>query len=93
MSENLRPQKRSFTIRGHRTSLSLEETFWNALKHAAEQDDIAVAALVTKIDEGRGRVGLSSAIRVYLFDRYSGREFRRSDEETTREPAPSPDTA
>ncbi|MGH1418563.1 MAG: ribbon-helix-helix domain-containing protein [Hyphomicrobiaceae bacterium] len=70
MSENLRPQKRSFSIRGHRTSLSLETTFWNALNRAAQEDGIAVAALVTRIDANRGRVGLSSAIRVYLFDRF-----------------------
>ncbi len=70
MSETLRPQKRSFSIRGHRTSLSLEPTFWDALHRAAHDDGIPVAALVTRIDADRGRVGLSCAIRVYLFDRY-----------------------
>ena len=66
----LRPQKRSFSIRGHRTSLSLETTFWDALQRAAKHDDVSVAALVTQIDADRGRVGLSSAVRVYLFNRF-----------------------
>ena len=61
-------QKRSLTIAGHRTSISLEPVFWNALRKAAEEEARPLAALVTDIDEARG-INLSSAIRVWLFER------------------------
>ena len=66
------PVKRSLTIRGHRTSISLEAPFWAALQGAAAREGISLAALVTRIDEARGRSGLSSAIRVYLLERMTG---------------------
>lgn len=58
--------KRSLSIAGHRTSISLEETFWSALKRLAEQKSMSIAALVATIDEGRREANLSSAIRVYI---------------------------
>lgn len=58
--------KRSLTIAGHRTSLSLETEFWEALVAAAAKRRMAVAQLVAEIDAGRGGRNLSSAIRVYL---------------------------
>jgi predicted DNA-binding ribbon-helix-helix protein len=58
--------KRSITIHGHRTSLSLEPEFWSALQRAAKRDGKSVAALITMIDDQRGDRNLSSAIRVYL---------------------------
>ena len=58
-------RKRSVTLAGHRTSLSLEEAFWIALKDAARQEHVSINALVERID--RERTGnLSSAVRVYL---------------------------
>lgn len=63
-----RPVKRSFSIRGHQTSISLEAPFWDALKEAADREDLSLAALVTRIDEGRGASGLSSAVRVFILD-------------------------
>ena len=66
-------RKRSLTIAGHRTSISLEEAFWSALKEAAQARDMSVAALVAEIDGKRGETGLSSAIRVFLLDRYRRR--------------------
>jgi predicted DNA-binding ribbon-helix-helix protein len=62
----LRPVKRSFSIRGHRTSVSLEEPFWQALKEAAARDHLSLAALIARIDESRGDAGLSSAVRVWI---------------------------
>ncbi|MBV7255765.1 ribbon-helix-helix domain-containing protein [Pacificimonas sp. WHA3] len=62
------PQKRSLTIAGHRTSISLEPVFWQALHDAAREKDISLAALVSDIDEARS-TPLSSAIRVWLFQR------------------------
>jgi predicted DNA-binding ribbon-helix-helix protein len=63
-----RPVKRSFSIRGHRTSISLEEPFWEALKEAAARERISLAALIARIDERRGTAGLSSAVRVWILD-------------------------
>jgi len=64
----VRPVKRSFTIAGHRTSVSLEEAFWAALKEAAAAEQRSVASLVEHIDGGRGEAGLSSAIRVWVLN-------------------------
>ena len=61
--------KRSLTIAGHRTSLSLEPEFWDALKQAANQDKKSLAALVGEIDVGREGRNLSSAIRVWVLSR------------------------
>lgn len=60
--------KRSVTIAGHRTSISLEPVFWDALVKAASADGVSLNGLVTTIDEAR-TTNLSSAIRVWLFDR------------------------
>ncbi|HCD50551.1 MAG TPA: aryl-sulfate sulfotransferase [Alphaproteobacteria bacterium] len=64
--------KRSVSIRGHRTSISLEPLFWETLKEMAEEREVSVSALITEIDASRSRAmatgpvdgGLSSAIRV-----------------------------
>jgi predicted DNA-binding ribbon-helix-helix protein len=58
--------KRSLTIAGHRTSLSLEPEFWDALQRQAAKRGVSIAALVTEIDQSRGQRNLSSAIRVWL---------------------------
>lgn len=64
-----RPVKRSFSIDGHRTSISLEAAFWEALKDAAAEDRVPLAGLVALIDKDRGTAGLSSAVRVWLLKR------------------------
>ena len=58
-------QKRSLTIQGHRTSISLEEPFWVALNDIAKIRQESVASLVQMIDKERVG-GLSSAIRVFI---------------------------
>ena len=58
-------QKRSLTIRGHRTSISLEEPFWIALNDIAKARQQSVASLVQMIDKERIG-GLSSAIRTFI---------------------------
>lgn len=63
-----RPVKRSFTIKGHRTSISLEAPFWQALRQAAAAEQIPLATLVAAIDAERGAAGLSSAVRVWVLD-------------------------
>ncbi len=58
--------KRSLAIAGHRTSISLEEAFWQGLRQLARQRNLSIAALVAEIDAGRGEANLSSAIRVFV---------------------------
>jgi predicted DNA-binding ribbon-helix-helix protein len=58
--------KRSLTIAGHRTSISLEPEFWAALTKRAKTEDKSLSVLVGEIDSARGDRNLSSAIRVYL---------------------------
>ena len=63
MSEKLR--RRSVTIAGHRTSVSLEDPFWDQLKKLAAERDISIANLVAEVDKGR-ETNLSSALRVFV---------------------------
>jgi predicted DNA-binding ribbon-helix-helix protein len=65
-----RPVKRSFAIKGHLTSISLEAPFWDALREVAARERLPVAALVARIDAERGDAGLSSAVRVWLLAYY-----------------------
>ncbi|MGA2044073.1 MAG: ribbon-helix-helix domain-containing protein [Roseiarcus sp.] len=60
--------KRSLVIAGHRTSISLEDAFWRALKALAARRAQSVNTLVAEIDARRGRANLSSAIRVFMFE-------------------------
>ena len=61
--------KKSITIKKHRTSLSLEKEFWDALKIIAKEKKCSIENLVTKIDSER-KVTLASSIRVYLLKFY-----------------------
>jgi predicted DNA-binding ribbon-helix-helix protein len=62
-------RKRSVTIRGHRTSYSLEEAFQNELEEIAAARSTPLAALVAEIDEARPRdTNLSSALRLFVLD-------------------------
>ena len=58
-------KKRSFSLSGHRTSVALEAEFWAVIDQSAQQDGIAMAALVGKIDAGRGEHPLASALRLF----------------------------
>lgn len=57
-------KKRSITIAGHRTSITLEDIFWQVLKDVAKRDGISRQTLIEKIDETRSG-SLSSALRVF----------------------------
>lgn len=60
--------KRSLTIAGHRTSVSLEEPFWRLLQRFAEREGKSVAAVVEEIDRARRGTNLSSAIRLHILE-------------------------
>lgn len=68
-----RDLKRSVSIRGHRTSLSLESEFWDALQKLARMDGKSVSALIAEIDDARRGRNLSSAIRVFVLQRIQAR--------------------
>lgn len=70
MTASLR--KRSVNLAGHATSLALEPEFWAVLDAAASRDDISLAALIGRIDEGRGDRPLASACRVFALARSLG---------------------
>ncbi|MEM0937752.1 MAG: ribbon-helix-helix domain-containing protein [Pseudomonadota bacterium] len=66
-----RPRKRSLTLAGHRTSVSLEDEFWRAFRELAAERSVSPAELATEIDRARGvETGLATAIRLYVLERY-----------------------
>ena len=77
--------KHSLSIRGHRTSISLEQPFWDELQKIARRQGLSVSALVTCIDADRSQKprsgrplaplhGLSSAVRVFILNDVLGRK-------------------
>jgi predicted DNA-binding ribbon-helix-helix protein len=62
--------KRSIVIAGHKTSVSLEDAFWEGLKEVAEDRDSTLSDLVAAIDSERQHGNLSSAIRLFVLDFY-----------------------
>ena len=62
--------KRSIVIKGHKTSVSLEDAFWSALKDIAQQRNMTLSQLIGAIDRERGEGNLSSAIRLYVLGWY-----------------------
>ena len=75
-----RPVKRSVTIAGHETSVSLEPMFWLELEQAAKRQGKPMSALIAEIDalrlESRPAPNLTSALRQWLFER----AFRRAED-------------
>ena len=62
--------KQSIALGGHKTSISLEASFWVGLKEIAAREGVSVPALVTRIDTDRQHDNLSSAVRLYVLDHY-----------------------
>jgi len=74
--------KRSVVIDGHKTSVSLEEPFWTAVREMAEAEQLGVSGLLRQIDLQRRHANLSSAIRVYVLEQMRARAAaaeRRAD--------------
>ncbi|WP_138471801.1 ribbon-helix-helix domain-containing protein [Poseidonocella sp. HB161398] len=69
-----RPKKRSLALKGHRTSVSLEDDFWEAFQEIAAERQQSIRALAEEIDEKRGdRMGLASALRLFVLQYYRER--------------------
>jgi predicted DNA-binding ribbon-helix-helix protein len=62
--------KRSIVIAGHKTSVSLEDDFWNALKEIKRSNNMTLSSLVADIDVRRLHANLSSAIRIFVLQHY-----------------------
>ena len=62
--------KRSTVVAGHKTSVTLEDAFWNGLKEIASGRNITLSDLVTAVDSERRQGNLSSAIRLFVLDFY-----------------------
>ena len=65
--------KRSIVIAGHKTSVSLEDAFWKALKEIAFARHTTLSDLVATIDSGRQHRNLSSALRLFVLEFYRSR--------------------
>jgi predicted DNA-binding ribbon-helix-helix protein len=77
---SLKPKKRSLTLRGHQTSVSLEDRFWRAFCDISAEKNIAINALAAEIDTSRDLdAGLASAMRDYVLDYYMEKVVILSD--------------
>ena len=65
--------KRSIVLNGHKTSVSLENEFWEGLRQIADTQKSKVSAMVQRIDRERTNRNLSSAIRIYVFNHFRER--------------------
>lgn len=71
-----RPAKRSLTLHGHRTSVSLEDEFWQAFQQIAAAQGLPISTLAAQIDDARTTdIGLATAIRLHVL-----RHFRAAAE-------------
>lgn len=75
MYEYQRPKKHSLTLKGHRTSVSLEDAFWDAFKNIAAEKLLPINVLAAQIDKQRGvDTGLASAIRLFVLRSYQAHD-------------------
>ena len=65
--------KRSVVVAGHKTSVSLEEAFWNGLKEISKLRDMTLSELIDEINGNRPEGNLSSAIRLFVLDYFKSR--------------------
>jgi predicted DNA-binding ribbon-helix-helix protein len=71
--------KRSIVIANHKTSVSLEDAFWNGLKEIAASRNMPLSDLVSSIDSQRQHGNLSSAIRLFELDHYRSKAVKSDD--------------
>jgi predicted DNA-binding ribbon-helix-helix protein len=71
--------KRSVVVSGHKTSVSVEDAFWNSAKEIAASGKMSMSDLLTAIDSGRHHGNLSSAIRLFVLNFYREQLLQRPD--------------
>src|SRR3954465_13326459 len=76
--------KRSIVVAGHKTSVSLEEAFWNGMKEISGRRNMALSELVGEIDGNRQQGNLSSAIRLFVLDYFRTRAIPTAAPEGAR---------
>lgn len=73
---NIKREKRSLSLYGHRTSVALETPFWAVLDHTAKTEDISLAGLLCELDDARiaakSELGLAAYLRVWAMLRLQG---------------------
>ena len=72
--------KRSIVIDGHKTSVSLEDQFWNSLKEIARAQGATVSKVIAKVDDTRQQANLSSALRLFVLDQVQANAQRAHTE-------------
>src|SRR5258707_10879110 len=77
--------KRSIVIAGHKTSVSLEDAFWQGLKQIAAGRNLTLSDLGASIDHDRRQGNLSSAIRLFVLDHYRARSDNAAGGDTVRD--------
>jgi len=75
--------KRSIVVAGHKTSVSLEEAFWNGMKEISGLRNMTLSELVGEIDGSRQQGNLSSAIRLFVLDYFKNRAMPSHDANAT----------
>ena len=68
--------KRSIVVAGHKTSVSLEEAFWNGMKEISGLRNMTLSELVGEIDSNRQQGNLSSAIRLFVLHHFRNEDKR-----------------
>ena len=68
-----RVRKRSVVIGGHKTSVSLEEAFWSAIREITIERGMSMSAMIEQIDSAKQQSNLSSAIRLFVLEYYRAR--------------------
>ncbi len=63
-------KKRSFTLCGHRTSIALENEYWDALESIANQRSCSLSQVVSQIDNRRGQTPLASSLRIAILNHF-----------------------
>ncbi|MFZ0423391.1 MAG: ribbon-helix-helix domain-containing protein [Xanthobacteraceae bacterium] len=83
--QNIRPtgpfslvKKRSVVVQEHKTSISLEDGFWQGLREIASLRQVSLCEIVNAVDAERGPANLSSAIRLFVLDHYRTRRLHLS---------------
>jgi predicted DNA-binding ribbon-helix-helix protein len=80
--------KRSILLAGHKTSVSLEDEFWTALKEIAGDRHVTLSALFSGIDKQRQHGNLSSALRLFVLEYYRGKAAEKPGDEMLGQQSP-----
>ena len=78
--------KHSVVVDGHKTSVSLEDQFWDSLRELADEANVPLGKLVEQIDEGRKHANLSSAIRLFVLEHFQSQSARRETLDALKRP-------